>query len=104
MALDSFVAADPLAAEKVLAGDENLDTLFVKIFSELLALMMEDSRLIRRSTSLMSVAKHLERIGSSTAPPIYEGNRLSDSLGASRQGGTGASVGGLGEKSHRQRP
>src|SRR5262252_8208661 len=63
MALDSFVAADPVAAEKVLAGDENLDTLFVKIFSELLALMMEDSRMIRRATSLMSVAKHLERIG-----------------------------------------
>jgi phosphate transport system protein len=63
MALDSFVAADPVGAEKVLAGDENLDNLFVKIFSELLALMMEDSRLIRRATSLMSVAKHLERIG-----------------------------------------
>src|SRR5262245_49391203 len=63
MALDSFVAADPVAAEKVLAGDDNLDTLFVKIFSELLALMMEDSRMIRRATSLMSVAKHLERIG-----------------------------------------
>ncbi len=63
MALDSFVAADPVGAEKVLAGDQNLDTLFLKIFSELLALMMEDSRLIRRATSLMSVAKHLERIG-----------------------------------------
>ncbi len=93
MALDSFVAADPVGAERVLAGDENLDTLFLKIFSELLALMMEDSRLIRRATSLMSIA-----------PRIYEGDRLADSLGASCQGGTGAPFGGLGERSHRQGP
>jgi len=63
LALDSFVGADPVKAEKVLAGDDHLDNLFLKIFNELLAYMMEDSKHIRRATSLMSIAKHLERIG-----------------------------------------
>ena len=48
---------------EVLAGDDHLDDLFVKIFNELLAFMMEDSRNIRRATSLISICKHLERIG-----------------------------------------
>jgi phosphate transport system protein len=62
-ALDAFVAADPERAEAVLRGDDLLDALFLKIFNELLAYMMEDSKYIRRATSLLSVAKHLERIG-----------------------------------------
>src|SRR5690242_3270856 len=62
-ALDAFVKADPAQAEVVLKGDDHLDVLFLKIFNELLGYMMEDSRNIRRATSLMFVAKHLERIG-----------------------------------------
>ena len=62
-ALDAFVRADTQEAEEVLAGDDHLDDLFVKIFNELLAFMMEDSRNIRRATSLVSICKHLERIG-----------------------------------------
>jgi phosphate transport system protein len=61
--LDSFVAGDPVAAEAVLKGDDHVDALFLKIFNELLAFMMEDSKYIRRAMSLMFVAKHLERIG-----------------------------------------
>jgi phosphate transport system protein len=61
--LDAFVRADPESAEEVLAADDHLDDLFVKIFNELLAFMMEDSRNIRRATSLVSICKHLERIG-----------------------------------------
>jgi phosphate transport system protein len=60
-ALDAFVRADTQEAEEVLAGDDHLDDLFVKIFNELLAFMMEDSRNIRRATSLVSICKHLER-------------------------------------------
>src|SRR5678810_884076 len=52
------LAADE--AQEVLAGDDHLDDLFVKIFNELLAFMMEDSRNIRRATSLVSICKHLE--------------------------------------------
>jgi phosphate transport system protein len=62
-ALDAFVAGDPIRAEEVLKSDDLLDALFLKIFNELLAMMMEDSRHIRRATSLLFVAKHLERLG-----------------------------------------
>ena len=62
-ALDAFVTGDAGEAEEVLRGDDHLDALYLKIFSELLGLMMEDPRSIRRATSLMFVAKHLERFG-----------------------------------------
>jgi len=62
-ALDAFVTGDAAAAEEVMAGDDHLDALYLKIFGGLLTLMMEDPRTIRRATSLMFVAKHLERFG-----------------------------------------
>lgn len=62
-ALDAFVTGDAAEAEEVLRGDDHLDALYLKIFQELLGLMMEDPRSIRRATSLMFVAKHLERFG-----------------------------------------
>jgi phosphate transport system protein len=62
-ALDAFVSGDTEEAEEVLKGDDHLDALYLKLFNELLGLMMEDPRSIRRATSLMFVAKHLERFG-----------------------------------------
>jgi phosphate transport system protein len=62
-ALDAFVTGNADQAEEVLRGDDHLDALYLKIFNELLSLMMEDPRSIRRATSLMFVAKHLERFG-----------------------------------------
>jgi phosphate transport system protein len=62
-ALDAFVTGDVKKAEEVMRGDDLLDALYLKIFNELLALMMEDSKNIRRATSLMFAAKHLERFG-----------------------------------------
>ena len=62
-ALDAFVTADPVKAEEVLAADDHLDALYLKVFNELLTTMMEDPRTIRRATSLMFSAKHLERFG-----------------------------------------
>jgi len=62
-ALDAFVEKDVLKAEEVMKGDDLLDALYLKIFNDLLAIMMEDSRTIRRATSLMFAAKHLERFG-----------------------------------------
>jgi phosphate transport system protein len=62
-ALDAFVTRDVEKAEAVLHGDELLDALYLKIFNTLLAVMMEDSRNIRRATSIMFAAKHLERFG-----------------------------------------
>jgi phosphate transport system protein len=63
LSLAAFVAADTVKAKEVLKGDEMLDALFLKIFNELLALMMEDSKYIRRATGMMFVGKSLERIG-----------------------------------------
>lgn len=62
-ALDAFVTEDANKAEEVLAGDDHLDALYLKIFNELLGFMMEDSRTIRRATALLSIGKALERIG-----------------------------------------
>jgi phosphate transport system protein len=62
-ALDAFVSGDVKRAEEVMQGDDLLDTLYLKIFNDLLGLMMEDSRNIRRATSIMFAAKHLERFG-----------------------------------------
>ena len=62
-ALDAFVTRDVAKADEVMRGDELLDALYLKIFNDLLALMMEDSRNIRRATAVMFAAKHLERFG-----------------------------------------
>ena len=62
-ALDAFVTGDVTKAEDVMRYDAHLDALYLKIFNDLLAMMMEDSRSIRRATSLMFAAKHLERFG-----------------------------------------
>jgi phosphate transport system protein len=62
-ALDAFVTKDVEKAEVVLHGDELLDALYLKIFNGLLGLMMEDTRNIRRATSVMFAAKYLERFG-----------------------------------------
>ena len=62
-ALDAFVERDPDKAQEVLSGDDLADALYLKIFNELLQLMMEDSRSIRRATAVLFAAKHLERFG-----------------------------------------
>ena len=62
-ALDAFVEKDVTKAEEVIAGDDMLDALYHRLFNNLLAYMMEDSRVIRRATSIMFAAKQLERFG-----------------------------------------
>ncbi len=61
-ALDAFVDGNPSAAQVVLKGDELVDAVYLKVFNELVGLMLEDSKNIRRATALMFVAKHLERL------------------------------------------
>jgi phosphate transport system protein len=60
-ALDAFVNGDVVRAEEVMGGDALIDALYFKIFNDMLARMMEDSRDIRRATAIMFAAKHLER-------------------------------------------
>ena len=62
-ALDAFVDGDVAKAEAVIKNDDLLDSVYHNLFNELLALMMEDPRNIRRANSLLFVAKHLERLG-----------------------------------------
>src|SRR5256886_8565985 len=62
-ALDAFVDADVDQAPAVIKDDDLLDALYHNLFNELLALMIEDPRNIRRANSLLFVAKHLERLG-----------------------------------------
>src|SRR5512136_3495252 len=62
-ALDAFVEKDVKKAEEVIADDDRLDALYHRLFNDLLAYMMEDSRVIRRATSTMFAAKQLERFG-----------------------------------------
>jgi phosphate transport system protein len=62
-ALDAFVDGDVARAEAVIKDDALLDSVYGNLFNELLALMMEDPRNIRRGSSLLFVAKHLERLG-----------------------------------------
>jgi phosphate transport system protein len=60
-ALDAFVTNDVDKAEQVMGSDEHVDALYLKIFNDMLGLMMEDPKNIRRATSVMFAAKHLER-------------------------------------------
>lgn len=62
-ALDAFVSGDVVKAQEVMSGDDLIDALYIKIFNDLLSRMMEDSKNIRRATSLLFAAKHLERFG-----------------------------------------
>jgi phosphate transport system protein len=62
-ALDAFVTGDVAKAEEVMKGDDLIDALYLKIFNDMLVRMMEDSKTIRRATSTMFAAKHLERFG-----------------------------------------
>jgi phosphate transport system protein len=62
-ALDAFVTGDVTKAEEVMRGDDLIDALYLKIFNDMVALMMEDSRNIRRATAMMFASKHLERFG-----------------------------------------
>ncbi|HEX9241714.1 MAG TPA: phosphate signaling complex protein PhoU, partial [Anaeromyxobacter sp.] len=60
-ALDAFVTNDAVKAEQVMGSDDIVDALYLKIFNDMILLMMEDSKNIRRATSVMFAAKHLER-------------------------------------------
>jgi phosphate transport system protein len=62
-ALDAFVEKDVKKAEEVIANDDLLDALYHRLFNNLLAYMMEDSRVIRRAMATMFAAKQLERFG-----------------------------------------
>ena len=82
----AFVARDADGAMVVCARDDALDDFYESIFRTLLTYMMENSQNIGASTTLLFVAKNLERIGdhaTNIAETVYfaaTGERLVDSV------------------------
>jgi phosphate transport system protein len=61
--LTAFVDRDPARAQAVCKQDDALDDFYESIFRTLLTYMMENPQNIGLSTTLLFVAKNLERIG-----------------------------------------
>ncbi len=61
--LTAFANRDAVLAQKVCGRDDALDDFYESIFRALLTFMMEDPQNIGPSTTLLFVAKNLERIG-----------------------------------------
>ncbi len=62
-AVDSFVKRDLEAAHAVMAYDDTVDALFVKIRSELISWITEDNSNAEVCIDLLMIAKYFERIG-----------------------------------------
>jgi phosphate transport system protein len=82
--LKAFVDRDPERAKTVCVRDDSLDDFYESIFRTLLTYMMENPQNIGPSTTLLFVAKNLERIGdhaTNIAEMVYyaaTGDRLSE--------------------------
>jgi phosphate transport system protein len=61
-AVDAFVNGDAAMARSVIAGDEEINTLYRQIYSDLLRGMLADPLCIERSSHLIIVIKNWERI------------------------------------------
>ncbi len=61
-AIDAFVEADEEKARSVIQRDDEVDQLYVTIFRDVLAMMVDDAAFIERGIHVQSVAKWLERI------------------------------------------
>jgi len=59
--LDAFINSDADAARRIIAEDDEVDSLYEQIFRELLTFMFEDPKTITRATRLLWVAHNLER-------------------------------------------
>ena len=83
--LAAFAARDPQAAEAVCRRDDAVDDFYESILRTLLTYMMESPQNIGPSTTLLFVAKNLERIGdhaTNIAEMVYfaaTGERLTES-------------------------
>ena len=84
--LAAFVDRDPAKATAVCQRDDALDDFYESIFRTLLTYMMEDPQNIGPSTTLLFVAKNLERIGdhaTNIAEMVFyaaTGERLAESV------------------------
>jgi len=61
-ALDAFVEADLVRAERVRLGDDAVDELYGKTLSEMMTFMAQNPTKIQAAMGVVNVAKYLERI------------------------------------------
>jgi phosphate transport system protein len=61
-ALDSFTSGDADAARRIIGEDDIIDTLYERMFHDLIDMMASDPTTTARAARLLFVAKHLERI------------------------------------------
>ena len=61
--LQAFVTQNEAAAEQVSARDRKVDEIYANIFRDSLSFMMENTRNVAQASSLLFVAKQLERSG-----------------------------------------
>ncbi|MCB9556300.1 MAG: phosphate signaling complex protein PhoU [Deltaproteobacteria bacterium] len=62
-AVDAFVEGDVEQAEAVVDGDDDIDSLYIQVFRDMLRRMTADPDAIERGIHLQSIAKWLERMG-----------------------------------------
>ena len=61
-ALDAFTGGDAAAARRVIDEDDEIDTMYERVFHDLIELMVADPSATPRAARLLFVAKHLERV------------------------------------------
>ena len=62
-ALDAYVRKDVVLAQQVMDMDDRIDTLFVTVKDELIALIRNDTAAGSQAIDLLMIAKYYERIG-----------------------------------------
>ena len=60
--IDAYVSLDLTKAKKVIAQDDVVDDLFLKVKNELIGMIHQNAEAGEQETELLTVAKHLERI------------------------------------------
>src|ERR1044071_4277357 len=61
-ALDAFTQGDAAAARRVIERDDEIDSMYGRLFHDLIQLMVNEPAATPRAARLLFVAKHLERV------------------------------------------
>jgi phosphate transport system protein len=62
-ALEAYVARDVERAKKMIAMDDEIDSMYAALFDELMGIMQARPETVRQATYLLLVAMYLERVG-----------------------------------------
>jgi len=61
-ALDAFTQGDAAAARRIIERDDEIDSMYERLFHDLINLMVSEPAATPRAARLLFVAKHLERV------------------------------------------